>query len=386
MSLKSLFSAALMLISISMLSAQGITFEKGSWAEVVSKAKAENKYIFVDAYAEWCGPCKWMAKNVFTDAKVAEHFNAKFVNYKFDMEKGEGPDFAKIYAVASYPTLLFFNPNGELVHKVLGAQPADQLLMQSEKAIDPTQQIFSMQKKYEAGERNPEFLLKYINSLIQANEDPNEAVQAYLGNIKKEDWAKEENFNIIATTQLDSKSEVFKYVVSNRAAFEKSAGVENVGNYIEMVYSYAIGAVSEAHDNAAYNSLKADIEKNMGSKAAALVAMLNFSYHLGEKDEFKYAQIFFDKYCDNGNQLNQIAWQYFETETDKAKLKAALKWADKSISLNKNWYNLDTKANLLNKLGKKKEAIATAEEAVKLAKAAGEDATETEALLKKLKK
>jgi tetratricopeptide (TPR) repeat protein len=153
-----------------------------------------------------------------------------------------------------------------------------------------------------------------------------------------------------------------------------------------VVYSYAIGAVSEAHDNAAYNSLKADIEKNMGSKAAALVAMLNFSYHLGEKDEFKYAQIFFDKYCDNGNQLNQIAWQYFETETDKAKLKAALKWADKSISLNKNWYNLDTKANLLNKLGKKKEAIATAEEAVKLAKAAGEDATETEALLKKLKK
>ena len=386
MSLKSLFSAALMLISISMLSAQGITFEKGSWAEVVNKAKAENKYIFVDAYAEWCGPCKWMAKNVFTDAKVAEHFNSKFVNYKFDMEKGEGPEFAKTYAVAAYPTLLFFNPNGELVHKVLGAQPADQLLMQSEKAIDPTQQIFSMQKKYEAGERNPEFLLKYINSLIQANEDPNEAVQAYLGNVKKEDWAKEENFNIIATTQLDSKSEVFKYVVSNRAAFEKSAGIENVGNYIEMVYSYAIGAVSEAHDNAAYNSLKADIEKNMGSKAAALVAMLNFSYHLGEKDEFKYAQIFFDKYCDNGNQLNQIAWQYFETETDKAKLKAALKWADKSISLNKNWYNLDTKANLLNKLGKKKEAIATAEEAVKLAKAAGEDATETEALLKKLKK
>jgi thioredoxin-related protein len=386
MSLKSLFSAALMLISISMLSAQGITFEKGSWAEVVNKAKAENKYIFVDAYAEWCGPCKWMAKNVFTDAKVAELFNTKFVNYKFDMEKGEGPEFAKAYAVTAYPTLLFFNPNGELVHKVLGAQPADQLIMQSEKAMDPSQQIFSMQKKYEAGERNPEFLLKYINSLMQANEDPNEAVQAYLGSIKKEDWTKEENFNIIASTQYDLKSEIFKYVISNRAAFEKSAGVENVGNYIEMVYSYAIGAVSEAHDNAAYNSLKADIEKNMGSKAAALVAMLNFSYHLGEKDEFKYAQIFFDKYCDNGNQLNQIAWQYFETETDKAKLKAALKWAEKSVSLNKNFYNLDTKANLLNKLGKKKEAIATAEEAVKLAKAAGEDATETEALLKKLKK
>jgi S1-C subfamily serine protease len=131
MSLKSFLIGALIIFSFSILSAQGISFEKGSWAEIIKKAKAENKYIFVFPYAEWCSPCKWMTKNVFTDAKVAENFNSKFVNYKFDMEKGEGPKFAKAYAVTAYPTLLFINPNGELAHKVLGAISADQLLMQS---------------------------------------------------------------------------------------------------------------------------------------------------------------------------------------------------------------------------------------------------------------
>jgi thiol:disulfide interchange protein len=46
-------------------SSKGIRFEHGlSWAQVKEKAKAENKYIFMDCYATWCGPCKAMDKNV----------------------------------------------------------------------------------------------------------------------------------------------------------------------------------------------------------------------------------------------------------------------------------------------------------------------------------
>ena len=50
--------------------AQGIVFEKGQWADILKKAADQNKPIFVDAYTTWCGPCKWMAKNTFTDEKV----------------------------------------------------------------------------------------------------------------------------------------------------------------------------------------------------------------------------------------------------------------------------------------------------------------------------
>ena len=122
MLVKTLLFASLMLLGISTVSAQGITFEKGNWDEVVKKAKAENKFIFVDAYAEWCGPCKRMAKDVFPENSVGAFYNKNFVSYKFDMEKGEGPKFAKTYTVAAYPTLLFFNPAGELIHKAVGGR------------------------------------------------------------------------------------------------------------------------------------------------------------------------------------------------------------------------------------------------------------------------
>jgi thiol:disulfide interchange protein len=105
-----------------------IQFQKGTWADAVAAAKKQNKPIFVDAYATWCGPCKWMDANVFTDVTVGEYFNLNFINYKFDMEKGEGPAFAQKNGVKAYPTLLFFDKNEKEIHRVLGAKPADQFL------------------------------------------------------------------------------------------------------------------------------------------------------------------------------------------------------------------------------------------------------------------
>ena len=69
---------------------KGIEFYEGNFNDALAKAKYENKIIFMDAYASWCGPCKKMAANVFTDEKAGEYFNANFVNLKMDMEKGKG--------------------------------------------------------------------------------------------------------------------------------------------------------------------------------------------------------------------------------------------------------------------------------------------------------
>ena len=50
---------------VPLMATQGIHFEDGvSWQHVQQKAKAEDKYIFVDCYATWCGPCKQMDKKV----------------------------------------------------------------------------------------------------------------------------------------------------------------------------------------------------------------------------------------------------------------------------------------------------------------------------------
>ena len=103
------FLFAFLFILSTGLEAQRINFEKGSWSEALAKAKKEDKIVFVDCYTTWCGPCKWMDKNVFTDGAVAEFYNEHFVNVKLDMERGEGLDIATIYDVRAYPTLLFIN-------------------------------------------------------------------------------------------------------------------------------------------------------------------------------------------------------------------------------------------------------------------------------------
>ena len=68
------------------LFAQGINFDHGTWKEVLAKAKAEDKLVFVDVYTSWCGPCKKMAAEVFPLADVGQLFNPNFVNYKIDAE------------------------------------------------------------------------------------------------------------------------------------------------------------------------------------------------------------------------------------------------------------------------------------------------------------
>ena len=68
-------------------SAQGIDFFHGSYEEALKKARSENKGIFVDVYTSWCGPCKKMAREVFTQAGVGDYFNTHFVCLKLDAEK-----------------------------------------------------------------------------------------------------------------------------------------------------------------------------------------------------------------------------------------------------------------------------------------------------------
>jgi thiol:disulfide interchange protein len=100
-------------ISFNAQNKDGIQFQAKSLEEAQKLAQQENKLIFIDLYTTWCGPCKLMAKNIFTLKSVGDHYNANFVNAKIDMEKGEGIDIAKKYDVKVFPTYLFIDGNGD---------------------------------------------------------------------------------------------------------------------------------------------------------------------------------------------------------------------------------------------------------------------------------
>lgn len=126
----------------------GMNFEKNmSWAQIKAKAARENKMIFFDAYTTWCGPCKYLEESVYSDQSVAEYFNANYINVKFDMEDGEGLDLAEEFEISSYPTLLFFSPEGKLVHKYIGAMKAPDFIQLGREAMMPSKQYFTIRQK-----------------------------------------------------------------------------------------------------------------------------------------------------------------------------------------------------------------------------------------------
>jgi len=104
---------------------KGVQFQETTMTELLKQSEQSGKPIFVDVYATWCGPCKYMSNNVFTQDKAGEYFNDAFVNAKFDAEKGEGIDVARKYRVNAYPTFLILDSTGKEVGRIVGGDEID---------------------------------------------------------------------------------------------------------------------------------------------------------------------------------------------------------------------------------------------------------------------
>ena len=166
MTKKVLFSLMAALTFCMSAAAQGVNFVEGkTLSEVEAQAKAEGKLVFVDCYTEWCGPCKMMATREFVKKEAGDYFNAKFVNFKIDMEKGEGPQVAKQYDVNAFPTFLILESNGDLRGRLVGAANIDEFIKKVEAALNEEKGLPWYQKKFKAGTRDEAFLKEYVKLL-----------------------------------------------------------------------------------------------------------------------------------------------------------------------------------------------------------------------------
>ncbi len=116
--------------------ADKIVFIENEWNAAVKKASAQKKYIFVDCYATWCGPCKMLKMRTFTNKKVADFFNKNFVNVSIDMEAGQGPMLAQQWRIQAYPTLIIFDENAKPVLGTMGFMSPDDLMRFAEQALN----------------------------------------------------------------------------------------------------------------------------------------------------------------------------------------------------------------------------------------------------------
>ncbi len=347
-------------------------FEEGKWDEVVAKAKKTKKYIFVDAYAEWCGPCKTMAKSVFTDAKVGEFFNQKYINYKFDMEKGEGPKFAGKYGVQAYPTLLFFNENGEIAHRAVGGRDANGFIELGESALNPDKQILSLENKFKKGEKSKEFMKKYFDALQEAGDEAKipEIAEKFLAGIPEKKWIEEENSEYLFHASKKN-AKILPLIMTNRDKIMKwNMGANRYNTILFNSILEELSPIFQAKDNAKYASLKeSNLKKfgaNDGKKTNAKLDVLHARYVEGKGFEEKL-DIYANQYCDDWVELIDFSNMYGQGE-DKTVLEKALKFSEKAEKLDQNPTTLYATAMLLKRLDNKPKAREKAKKGLEIAK------------------
>lgn len=362
----------------------GIEFFDGNWSEIKAESKKTGKPIFMDAYTTWCGPCKMMSSRVFPDEAVGKFYNANFVNVKIDMEKGEGIDLAKAYEVKAYPTLLFLDAEGEILHTGVGYRDAQALIELGKDAMDPKKQFSAAKRKYEQGNKNPEFLKEYALMLKDTyDSNAGEVASEYMKS--QSDWTTKDNVMFMSNFVGDSRNKISMYMLQNPKVFENILGEEQVdelrtGIVVQELQLHG-KSMSESDFDNMLSIVLGDDPRNEEFKM--------YYYQINGQNEkvIDYMKgAGYEKAKGNAGALNSHAWFVYENSDSKRDLKSAISWIEEAIVIEKNYAYMDTRAALLLKRGKYKKGMAAAEEAIAFAKANDEDYSDTLELISKFKK
>ena len=196
-----------------------IKFSKLNFSQALQLAKAKKMYLFVDCYTIWCQPCKMMDKHTFSHEEVGEVYSDKFLSIKVNMEAEAGLELAEKYQVKSYPTLLYFDSSGDLVHRHSGALTHNEFLTFTEEVLDEKKQFIRLSERYAEGERTPQFLYNFFFATEKSGLDGSKIADDWFETVGEKQAYCLEGLEIF--TQLDETihSSFFQFVAQNIAQY-----------------------------------------------------------------------------------------------------------------------------------------------------------------------
>lgn len=152
--------------------------------EEAVQAQAKNpKKIMMDVYTSWCGPCKMLDKNTFQNPDVVKFVNENYYAVKFNAEGKEQINFkenvfnnpnydpsktgrnaqhelAAALRINAYPTIVFFNENGDTLLPVPGYKTPSQLELYLKLFFNDDHQSINDQKQWDQYQKDFVFEFK----------------------------------------------------------------------------------------------------------------------------------------------------------------------------------------------------------------------------------
>lgn len=408
---------------------EGIKWTKGlTWAQIKVKAKEENKYIFLNCYATWCGPCKVMDQQVFPDEQVAGYLNDKFISVKVQMDKtekdsdsikrsySEAEAIGKKYHVDAYPSFMFFSPDGTIVDKQIGGMQKDNFIKMIKAVLvpgkvynDPYEKYYQLKDLYVKSIKNYEDMPYMIQMAYKAKEDSfgkallNEHTD-YVSKLAADHRYTKENIELWAGFVLNSNGQRFRFFYNDAAKIDKvmkekgyAAKVIDRSIKNEIIIPFLKQQASESismtgleiggpgatrlkqnFSECDWKKLKKILRQRFDltcTKRNLLAAKIDwYKRHRNHRAYIESYLIRLKKYTpelnkETGN-INGFAWYVFLHITDKNIIDNVIPWTKKALEIDSNFPDLiDSYANLLYKVGKKNEAIIWQEKAIRLAPA-----------------
>ena len=287
--MKKLFILLVCLATANLLYAQGVNSQHLTYAEALEKAKAENKLVFMDCYTSWCGPCKYMAKEVFTLKEAGDYFNSRFVNVKFDMEKGEGKELAQKFSVYVYPTFLILRTDGSIQYKIVGGNELEELITKVERGLHKKTTLPYLTERYHSGKIKKKEMPVFYQVLLDANEDrkASEIYKEFVPSLSEKEKLKADYWVFLENTAKWG-NEDFNLILRNISYLEKNIGKEKLSDFLFQVYRnvfiHYLYTTERSMDTERLAEIKSQLDLLDFNHKEELLLMHNLSHVLIEKN------------------------------------------------------------------------------------------------------
>jgi len=374
----------------------GIKWTSGlSWEQVKAKAKAENKYIFLDIYATWCGPCKDMDKNVYVDDSVGVFFNEKFISVKVQVDKTKNDNeqvknwyndaamIARQYYIEAFPSFVFLSPDGTTTEKERGYKTTKELVTIGKGAIQTGKKYNDEYAKYDS------LMADFRKGIVHYDQLPDmikaatkidtgsraELMQLYkehVSSLKPKDRYAKKHIQFWSSLNLGLNSPLFRFFVEDGKTIDKvmannSYSADMIDKIIqsEIVVPFLIdqntrkeipmagmimtgpgfkGDSTEADWQKLYKTIKEKFNDKI-SKRNVLTARIEwYLRHSNIEKYHRYKLLYLDTYSpdlatisNDGSItsshfiINAGAWNAFVNVTDKKVLNGYVKWMRKVV-------------------------------------------------------
>ena len=379
---KTLITSVLFIFFLQNAFSQGIDFKKMTWAEAQKEAATSKKNIFLDAYTTWCAPCKMMEKDVFPDANVGNFFNEHFVCIKMDMERGEGIDLARLLNIHAFPTFIFADEKGNVLHIDAGGKNIAQTLAMGNLSLDTKERMIAQDDKFnQGGSADVDFLRTYIDKRFALQNNSHQAAtEAFLA--LQNDFSLVENMDFILKYVQNPGSKGFLYLLENKAAFVKQFGKQKIDSKIETcIYN----ELYQGEARTGVEAMEKILQKQYGERANYYLARYKIVYAKAMFDSPTFlsaSEAYFSSFPpEDPAEWATVALYSTAFPRDKNTLQTAISWVEKGIKQEDNYDCRLAKARIYQYWGKNRKAKKYAKQAIEFAKKSGEDASKAMKLL-----